>query len=43
MIIKKLDYQDMDLLNKIQSTLLVTIKNLKKQNLIKSVGRDWCF
>ena len=42
MKIKKLDYQDMDLLNKIQRTLLITIKNLEKQNLIKSVGKDWC-
>ena len=42
MKIKKLDYQDMDLSNKIQRTLLITIKNLEKQNLIKSVGRDWC-
>jgi hypothetical protein len=42
MKIKKLNYENVDLLNKIQRALLVTMKNLEKQNLIKSVGKDWC-
>lgn len=42
MKIKKLNYDNVDLLNKIQRALLVTMKNLEKQNLIKSVGKDWC-